>query len=87
MAYKRLITMEEKYTRALQIADFILEGGHLVEDVLKEFKICKGTYLAYMRFLCTYGYGVNLRENQILYLRTRNALNNEKIRRLREKRE
>lgn len=78
-------TVEEKLNRAKQIAEFILEGGHLVDDVLEEFRICKNTYLSDMRFLYHHGYGEELKRNRLLYMKTRMAINNEIIRRRNEK--
>ncbi|MBR3255044.1 MAG: sporulation transcriptional regulator SpoIIID [Clostridia bacterium] len=80
-------TIQQQYNRALQIAEFIIEGGHLVEDVTEEFRISKTTYHNDMRLLYSYGYGAELKRNQMLYLKTRIALQNEKNRRQREKRE
>lgn len=79
------MTVQEKYNIARQIADFLIEGGHCVDDVVKEFRITKSKYQEYMRFLATYGYDEELRKNQIIYLKTRTALYNEAMKRRREK--
>lgn len=84
---RQKLSVKEQYNRALQIAEFIIEGGHSVEDVTEEFRISKTTYQSDMRLLYSYGYGAELKRNQMLYLKTRIALQNEKNRRQREKRE
>ena len=81
------LSRKEQYNRALQIAYFIIEGGYLVDDVVREFRISKATYKSDMKVLCSYGFGEELKKNQILYLKTRIALNKEKFKRLKEKRE
>ena len=81
----RRLDVREKYNRALQIADYIIEGGHSVDDVVKEFRICRQTYQSDMRLLCSWGYGEEHKRNLILYAKVRAALHNERIRRRREK--
>ena len=81
------LTVQQQLIRAKQIAYFILEGGHLVQDVLDEFRISNTTYNSDMRLLYSWGYGEELKKNQILYIKTRTALYNERMKRQREKRE
>ncbi len=75
-----------QYNRALQIAYFLIEGDHTVEDVVQEFRICKTTYQSDMKLLATYGFGSELKKNQLLYIKAKAALNNAAIKRMKEKR-
>ena len=81
-----MANIKEQYNRALQIAYFLIEGGHLVKDVCKEFRISHDTYQRDMKLLATYGYGNELKRNRILYIKAKTALYTEDRRRRKIKR-
>ena len=69
--------IEKRYNRALQIAEFLIEGGRVVQDVVEEFNISKDTYRKDMMLLATMGYGKEGERNKMLYIKAKTALNNE----------
>lgn len=81
------MTREKRYFRARQIADFLMEGGHVVKDVMEEFKISETTYQRDMHLLTTYGNYKEHEKNMLIYIKAKNALYNEVLRRKKEKRE
>lgn len=76
-----MANVEKRYTRALQIAEFFMEGGHCIEDACNEFGISRTMINKEMGFLCTYGYGMELKRNQTLFILAKKALYKEAAKR------
>ena len=74
MAYR--LNIQQQYNRALQIAYFLCEGGHTIKDVCDEFRICKSTCQSDLKLLASYGFGDELKRNQLLYIKAKTALYN-----------
>lgn len=81
-----MANIKGQYNRALQIAYFILEGGHLVSDVCQEFRISHDTFQRDMKLLATYGYDEELKRNRVLYIKVKTALHTEDLKRRKMKR-
>ncbi len=73
--------IEKRYKRALRIADFLMEGGYLIQDAAKEFRISRDTVRKDLQFLATHGYDKELERNRIMYIKATTAAYNENRRR------
>ena len=63
------------YNRAVGIAEFILEG-HSIKETSEEFRVSKDLVCRDLEFLAGYGYGEELRNNRILYLKAKKKIHN-----------
>ncbi|MBR3001960.1 MAG: hypothetical protein IKF38_00065 [Clostridia bacterium] len=59
--------VEENLIRAAQMIDFLLEGGHNMTDVRKEFRVSRDTVLRALKLYISWGFGPELEQHRMLY--------------------
>lgn len=62
-----------RYNRAVGIAEFIIEG-HTIKETIEEFQVSKETIKRDMIFLQGYGMGEQLKRNEELFKKVQNQL-------------